>query len=69
MQQKHTKKSDLASLKSENEDLDIGKLENKPVDLSKLSDVVKNEVIKNIIHDKLVKKEKSYPGYRYQKFN
>ena len=35
---------DLASLKSEIDRLDIGKLETTPIDISKLSDVVKNEV-------------------------
>ena len=35
-------KVDLASLKTEVDKLDIGKLQTTPVDLSKLSDVVKN---------------------------
>ena len=39
-------KSDLASLKAEKDKLDIDKLVPVPVDLSKLSDVVKNDVIK-----------------------
>ena len=39
-------KSNLASLKTEVGKLDINKLEPAPVDLSKLSDVVKNDVVK-----------------------
>ena len=41
------KKDDLASLKLEIDELDIGKLESIPVDLSKLSVVVK-EVLKRM---------------------
>ena len=51
---KFAKKVDLAHLNSD-ADLDIDQLKNFPVDLSKLSDIVKNEVVKNIIYDKLVK--------------
>ena len=39
-------KSNLASLKTEVDKLDIDKLAPVPVDLSKLSNVVKNEVVK-----------------------
>ena len=39
-------KSNLASLKKEVDKLDIDKLVPVPVDLSKLSDVVKNDVVK-----------------------
>ena len=39
-------KSNLASLKTEVDKLDINKLVPVPVDLSKLSDVVKNDVAK-----------------------
>ena len=39
-------KSNLASLKTEVEKLDIDKLAPVPIDLSKLSDVVKNHVAK-----------------------
>ena len=38
-------KTNLASLKTEVDKLDIGKLVPLPVDLSKLSDVVKNDVV------------------------
>ena len=49
-------KSDLASLKVEMDKLDIKKLVPVPVDLSKLSDVVKNDVVKKTVYDKLVAK-------------
>ena len=51
-----TKKIDLASLKSEINKLGIGKLETTPVGLIKVSCVVKNEVVKIILYDELVKK-------------
>ena len=50
------KKIDLASLKSEINKLGIGKLKTTPVGLSKVSCVVKNEVVKIILYDELVKK-------------
>ena len=50
-------KSNLASLKTEVDKLDIDKLVPVPVNLSKLSDVVKNDVAKKIAYDKLVVKE------------
>ena len=40
------KKDDLANLKSKLDKLGTCKLETTPVDLNKLSDVVKNEVLK-----------------------
>ena len=49
-------KSKLASLKTEADKLDIDKLVPFPVDLSKLSDLVKNDVVKNIEYNKLVTK-------------
>ena len=52
-------KSDLASLKAEVDELDIEKLISVPVDLSKLSDVVKNDVFKKTVSDKLVFKVNS----------
>ena len=48
-------KTNLASLKTEVDKLDIDKLARVPVDLSKLSDVVKNDV-KKAVYDKLVAK-------------
>ena len=52
-------KSDLARLKAEVDKLDINKLISIPVDLSKLSDVVKNDVFKKTVSDKLVFKVNS----------
>ena len=52
-------KSNLASLTNEVDKLDIDKLVPAPVDLSKLSDVVKNNVVKKTLHDKLVAKVNS----------
>ena len=49
-------KTNLANLKSEVDKLDIDKLAPVPVDLSKLSDVVKNDVVKKTVYDKLVAK-------------
>ena len=51
--------SNLSSLKTEVGKLDIDKLVPVPVDLSKISDVVKNDVVKKIVHDKLVAKVNS----------
>ena len=53
---KFAKKVDLVSLKSETDKLDNGKFRTTPVDLIRLSDAVKNKVIKRTIHDELVKK-------------
>ena len=47
-------KANLASLKTETDKLDTDKLTTVPVDLSKLSDVVKNDVVKKTEYDKLV---------------
>ena len=38
----------LSNLKSKADKLDVGKLAPVPIDFSKLSDVVKNNVVKNI---------------------
>ena len=46
-------KINLASLKTEVDKLDIGKLVPVLVDLNKLSNVVKNEVVKKTVYDKL----------------
>ena len=47
---------DLAIWKTEVDDLDIDKLVPVPVDLSKLSNVVKDNVVKKAVYDKLVSK-------------
>ena len=49
-------KSNLASLKTEVDKLDINKLTSVPIDLVKLSNVVKNYVVKKTEYDKLVNK-------------
>ena len=48
--------SNLASLKIEEDKLDIDKLVPVPVDLSKISNVVKNYVVKKNMYHKLVEK-------------
>ena len=49
-------KTNLANLKTEVDKLDIEKLVSVPVDLSKLSDVLKNDVVKKTVYDKLTAK-------------
>ena len=49
-------KSNLASLKTEVDNLDIAKLTPVPNDLAKLSNVVKNDVVKKTEYNKLVGK-------------
>ena len=49
-------KTNLANLKTEVDKLDIDKLVPVPADLSKLSNVVKNDVVKKTVYDKLVTK-------------
>ena len=46
----------MANLKTEVDKLDIDKLATVPVDLSKLSNVVKNDVIRKTLYEKLVAK-------------
>ena len=49
-------KTNLANLKTEVDKLDIDKLAPVPVDLSKLSDVVKNDIVKKTVYDELIAK-------------
>ena len=49
-------KSNLASLKTEVDKIDPDKLKTVPVDLAKLSNVVKNDVVKKIGYKKLITK-------------
>ena len=49
-------KTNLASLKTEVDKLDINKLVPVPVDLSKLSDAVKNDIVKKAVYDKSAEK-------------
>ena len=54
-------KTDLANLKTEVYQLDIDKLVPVPTDLSKLSNVGKNDVVINIVYDKLVTEVNAIP--------
>ena len=49
-------KTNLASLKTEAGNLDNDKLVAYPVDLSKLSNIVKKDVVRKTVYDKLVAK-------------
>ena len=49
-------KTNLAILKNEVDKLDIAKLASVPVYLGKLSDVLKSDVVKKTVYDKLVEK-------------
>ena len=51
-----TSKTNLASLKTEVDEIDAVKLKTVPVDLVKLNNVVKNDVVKKTEYDKLVGK-------------
>ena len=52
----HVDTSSLAGLKTEVDKLDLSRLVPVPADLSKLSDVVKIDVVKKAVFDKLVEK-------------
>ena len=58
-------KTNLASLKTEVDKIDIDKLSPVPVYLSKLSDVVKNNVVKKAVYDRLVAKLNSIDTSRF----
>ena len=45
----YASKTNLAALKSEADKIDVGKLKTTPIDLDKLSNVVKNDVVKRLI--------------------
>ena len=49
-------KTNLASLQTESDELDIAKLTPLPDDLAKISNIVKNDVVKKTEYDKLVSK-------------
>ena len=49
-------KSNLSSLKTGADKIDVDKLKTVPVDLSKLSNVVNNDVVKKTLYEKLVAK-------------
>ena len=54
-------KTNFANLKTEVDKLDIDKLVPISADLSKLSNVVKNDVVKKTVYDKLVAKVNAIP--------
>ena len=58
-------KTNLANLKTEVDKLDIDKLVPVPTDLSKLSSVVKNDVVKKNVYDKLVAKVNNIDTSRF----
>ena len=58
-------KTNLVNLKTEVDKLDIDKLVPAPTDLSKLSNVVKNDVAKNDVYDKLVTKVNNIDTNRF----
>ena len=60
-------KTNLASLKTEVDKLDIDKLKTVAVDLAKLSNVVKNDVFKKTEYDKLVGKVNNIETTKYEK--
>ena len=62
-------KSNLASLKTEVDKLYIDKLVPAPVDLSKLSDAVKNDVVKKTEYNKLVTKVNNIDTTNFVKKN
>ena len=49
-------KTNLASLKTEVDKIDVDKLKTVPAELAKLSNAVKNDVVKKTEYDKLVSK-------------
>ena len=58
-------KTNLTNLKTEIDKLGIDKLEPVPVDLSKLSNLVKNEVVKKTVYDKIVAKVNNIDTSRF----
>ena len=58
-------KTDLANSKTEVNILDIDKLVSVPTDLSKLSNAVKNDVVKKDVYDKLVAKVNNIDTSRF----
>ena len=58
-------KTNLANLKTDVDKLDIDNLAPVPVDLNKLSDVVKVDVVKKAVYDKLVAKVNSIDISRF----
>ena len=60
-------KSNFAGLKTEVDKIDADKLKTVPVDLAKLSNVVKNDVVKKIEYNKLVTKVDNIDATNFDK--
>ena len=58
-------KTNLSSLKTEVDKLDIDKLVPVPTDLSKLSNVVKNDIVKKAVYNKLVAKVDNFDTSKF----
>ena len=58
-------KSNLPSLKTEVDKLDTDKLKPVPVDLSKLYHIIKNDVVKKTVYNKLVAKVNNVDSSRF----
>ena len=58
-------KNNLSSLKTEVDKLDIDKLVPVPTDLSKLSNVVKNDIVKKAVYNKLVAKVDNFDTSKF----
>ena len=58
-------KTNLTNLNTEVDELDLYKLAPVPADLSKLSDVVKHNVVKKTVYDKLVAKVNNIDGSNF----
>ena len=58
-------KTNLTNLKTELDELDIDKLVPVPVNLSKLSDLIKNDVVKKDVYNKLVAKVNNIDTSRF----
>ena len=62
---KFAKQADLVSLKSGVDELHTDKCTTVPVDLSELRNVIKNEVVKKTVYDRLVTKVNTINTSRY----
>ena len=58
-------KSDLPSLKAEDDKIDVKKWKTVPVDLSKISNVVNNDVVRKTVYNKLVAKVNNIDTSRF----
>ena len=58
-------KSDLPSLKAEDDKIDVKKWKTVPVDLSKISNVVNNDVVRKTVYNKLVVKVNNIDTSRF----